>query len=89
MSQYNFVPNRQTYSPIEPAFLTCPDYEKNDYIIPVAWGPISKVIGKCKIFRGDSGQCVGSFYSRDVDGSDATPKKMVWNKNEQNIVTLK
>jgi hypothetical protein len=40
-----FIPASQIYSEIEPAFMACTG--GGDYIIPVAWGPVSKVIGTC------------------------------------------
>jgi len=62
------IPTSQSYSKIEPAFTQC---EKgDDYIIPVAWGPLSRVIGNCTEFRLGTGQCVGAFWSRDVNTSD-------------------
>jgi hypothetical protein len=63
-----YIPAVQTYNTIEPAFTTCggPD----DYVIPVAWGAISRVIGECQAYRGDVGQCLGTFHSQDVDTRD-------------------
>jgi len=63
-----YIPAVQTYSPIEPAFTTCggPD----DYVIPIAWGAISRVMGECQAYRGDIGQCLGTFHSQDVDTRD-------------------
>ena len=63
-----YLPAVQTYSPIEPAFTTCGG--PADYIIPVAWGAISRVIGECQTYRGDVGQCLGTFHSQDVDTRD-------------------
>ena len=61
------IPATQTYSKIEPAFTSC---SNGDWVIPVAWGAISRVVGGCQEYRGDSGQCLGAFKSRDVDTRD-------------------
>ena len=63
-----YIPATQSYSPIEPAFTSC--HNGQDYIIPYAWGAISRVIGECQEYRGDVGQCLGTFHSRDVDTRD-------------------
>ena len=63
-----YLPAVQTYNPIEPAFTTCGG--PSDYVIPVAWGAISRVIGECQSYRGDVGQCLGTFHSQDVDTRD-------------------
>lgn len=73
------IPTSQIYSKIEPAFTQC---EKgDDYVIPVAWGPLSRVIGNCTEFRLGTGQCVGAFWSRDVNASD-TPYSCIGQENK-------
>lgn len=73
-----YIPATQTYSEIEPAFQTCAN---GDYIIPVAWGAASKVIGRCQEYRLGSGQCIGAFHSRDVDTRD-TPWSCINQENQ-------
>lgn len=63
-----YIPATQTYSKMEPAFTSCE--QGGDYIIPYAWGAKSRVIGECQEQRGDVGQCLGTFHSRDVDTRD-------------------
>ena len=76
------IPAIQTYSEIEPAFQAC---TSGDYIIPVAWGAISRVVGKCQEYRLGSGQCIGAFHSRDVDTSD-TPWACINQENRASDV---
>jgi hypothetical protein len=73
-----FLPATQTYSEIEPAFQAC---TTGDYIIPVAWGARSRVLGRCQEYRLGSGQCLGAFHSRDVDTSD-TPWECITQENK-------
>ena len=75
-----YIPSSRVYSEIEPAFMAC---TQGDYIIPVAWGPVSKVLGKCMDHRINTGQCIGTFYSKDVNASD-TPWSCI---NEENKTT--
>lgn len=63
-----YIPATQTYSRIEPAFASCEGGQ--DYLIPFAWGAISRVVGGCQMYRGDVGQCLGTFHSQDVDTRD-------------------
>ena len=62
------IPTKTQYSEIEPAFMSCS--VGGEYISIVANGPISKVIGNCMQRRQGTGQCVGTFHSKDVDASD-------------------
>lgn len=60
------IGQRSPLGPIETAYLSC-----GPQIIPVAYGPPSKVIGQCmQSFPGDTGVCVGTFHSRDVDTNE-------------------
>ena len=64
-----YIPAVQTYNKIQPAFMSC-DGKDGDYLIPSAWGAVSRVIGNCQEHRIGSGQCVGMFRSKDVDTAD-------------------
>lgn len=63
-----YAPTTQVYTKMEPAFAECAQ-SNGDYIIPVAWGSVSKAIS-CMEHRIGTGQCLGSFHSKDVDTSD-------------------
>lgn len=86
MSSQNdyYIPSTRKYNEIEPAFMSCSN--GGDYIIPIAWGPISKVIGNCQEIRPGTGQCVGTFHSKDVDASD-TPWSCIVQENK-NVCSL-
>lgn len=78
VSEY-YIPATQSYSPIEPAFACSEDQEA---LIPLAWGAKSRVVGGCQAYRGDVGQCLGTFRSQDVDTRD-TPWKGLLQENQQ------
>ncbi len=69
MSYPQYIPTKITLGPIEPAFLSCPKLN-NDDVIPIAWGPVTKVVGQCMQMLPGTGMCVGSFRSQDVNTRD-------------------
>lgn len=71
-----YIPASRFYSPIEPAYQTCGDVS----IIPMALGPISRVLGKCAQTRPGTGQCWGAFLSHQVDARD-TPAQCLYEEN--------
>ena len=85
MNSEYYLPANKSYSSIEPAFASTETGKNDDYIIPIAWGARSRVIGSCQQYRGDTGQCVGRFHSRDVDTRDLPihflPDHLQENKN--------
>lgn len=85
MNSEYYLPANRSYSQMEPAFASAETGNNDDYIIPMAWGARSRVIGSCQQYRGDTGQCVGRFHSRDVDTRDLPihflPDHLQENKN--------
>lgn len=61
-----FIPSEMKLSPIEPAFQVGPNKNDQPNIVPIAWGPPTKVIGRCLLTNPNNGQCVGAFPSEYV-----------------------
>ena len=70
---------RSPLGPVESAYQSC-----GPQIIPVAYGPPSKVIGQCMLPLPGTGVCVGAFESQWVDLSESDLPSCM---RDENIVT--
>lgn len=66
---------RSPYGPIESAYQSC------NNIIPMALGPIDKVVGACAQIHQNSGMCWGAFPSQWVDVAENDLASCLYQEN--------